>query len=482
LPNFAMTDYSSQGRTRPENIVDLSNCRNHQSYYTCLSRSASADGTIILQGFDARQITGGASGYLRQEFRDLELLDEITRLRYNDVLPASIQGSDRNTLLKLYLEWKGSNYVPPNIPPAIGWKSSDYMSITHHSSIDGWHAVSTRSALSTPLVSMQQTSSTLDREKHHKHLKLPEDQNSMITLKHGACKSKRKGSIENPNAREGTLCKRPKLKHGSIDEIKGTIWDSENYSCAYDAMLTCLYALWIEGPLLWTAQWQKLCLVMTCLTSKYEEVHNDFITMEQARDEIRLLLNCINPNHFPYGHEGTSITDLTYQLFQNQKLEVTTNSLCICTNDPQEMNNTYSCILELRPQFKGKLHRFLNHVLTQSQPRPCISCNETISLTRNIVQAPSTIFFIINDADIEVNRIFSFGGQLPLKYVLKAIIYLGSFHYTLRVITNENKVLFHDGIQTQQRLAEEGSLDKFSNGDLLNCRSKKAVLILYALQ
>ena len=28
VPNFAMTDYNSQGRTRANNVVDLNNCRN----------------------------------------------------------------------------------------------------------------------------------------------------------------------------------------------------------------------------------------------------------------------------------------------------------------------------------------------------------------------------------------------------------------------------------------------------------------------
>jgi hypothetical protein len=70
LPNFAMTDYASQGRTRLDNVVYLNSCRDHQSYYTCLSRSASANGTIIIQGFHESKITGGTSGYLRQEFRN----------------------------------------------------------------------------------------------------------------------------------------------------------------------------------------------------------------------------------------------------------------------------------------------------------------------------------------------------------------------------------------------------------------------------
>ncbi|KAF8416919.1 P-loop containing nucleoside triphosphate hydrolase protein, partial [Boletus edulis BED1] len=64
LPNFAMTDYASQGKTRTFNVVDLSHCQSHHSYYTALSRSSTANGTAIVQGFDVSKITGGLSGWL----------------------------------------------------------------------------------------------------------------------------------------------------------------------------------------------------------------------------------------------------------------------------------------------------------------------------------------------------------------------------------------------------------------------------------
>ena len=102
LPNFSMTDYTSQGKTTPKNPVDLSKGRSHQSYYTCLSRSATPSGTVIVQSFSPRLITCGASGYLRQEFRELELLDEITKLRYEGNLPHHIQGKFRNPLIRAY--------------------------------------------------------------------------------------------------------------------------------------------------------------------------------------------------------------------------------------------------------------------------------------------------------------------------------------------------------------------------------------------
>src|SRR6267154_546743 len=125
LPNFSMTDYTSQGKTRPQNPVDLSNCRSHQSYYTCLSRSATASGTVIVQSFSPRLITCGASGYLRQEFRELELLNEITKLRYEGQLPDHIQGNFRNPLIRAYQTWKGTHNVPDLTRPALKWSAKD---------------------------------------------------------------------------------------------------------------------------------------------------------------------------------------------------------------------------------------------------------------------------------------------------------------------------------------------------------------------
>lgn len=115
LPNFAMTDYSAQGRTRPSNVVDLSGCPTHHSYYTALSRSASAHGTILLYPVDPTKITGEISGWLRQEFRELELLDDITTMCYNGSLPMFINSHRREMLLKQFLQLKGSLYIPLNI-------------------------------------------------------------------------------------------------------------------------------------------------------------------------------------------------------------------------------------------------------------------------------------------------------------------------------------------------------------------------------
>ena len=140
LPNFAITDYTSQGKTRINNPVDLSSARSHQSYYTALSRSASAAGTVILQGFDTYKITGGASGALRQEFRELEMLDDITTLRYNGKLSSSVVGVCRNDLISAFRLLKGEKYVPTKVHQAIRWKENDPFHLSEGTNV-AWRIV-----------------------------------------------------------------------------------------------------------------------------------------------------------------------------------------------------------------------------------------------------------------------------------------------------------------------------------------------------
>ncbi|KAJ3965254.1 hypothetical protein EV361DRAFT_781854, partial [Lentinula raphanica] len=121
LLGFAMTAYASQGQSLSENATDLNTLNDHHAFYTALSRSKTYANTIIVQGFDHKCITGGASGALRKELRDLELLDEITRLRYENKCDSSVQGSTRSVLIESFRKWKGDKYNPPCIHSAIRW-------------------------------------------------------------------------------------------------------------------------------------------------------------------------------------------------------------------------------------------------------------------------------------------------------------------------------------------------------------------------
>ena len=61
IPNFAMIDYSFQGKIWINNVINLNNCKNHQSIYTCLFRESTYERIAIIQEFDDFMIKGGIS-------------------------------------------------------------------------------------------------------------------------------------------------------------------------------------------------------------------------------------------------------------------------------------------------------------------------------------------------------------------------------------------------------------------------------------
>ncbi|KIK66555.1 hypothetical protein GYMLUDRAFT_139695, partial [Collybiopsis luxurians FD-317 M1] len=108
LPLFSLTDYASQGKTRPVNVVQTTTLSSCQSYYTALSRSSNAQHTAIIGEINSNLITGGleSQGWLRQEFRHLEVLDQITQLCYNGKLPSTVKGNCHSSLIESWLGWR----------------------------------------------------------------------------------------------------------------------------------------------------------------------------------------------------------------------------------------------------------------------------------------------------------------------------------------------------------------------------------------
>jgi hypothetical protein len=65
---------------------------------------------------------GGASGALRQEFYELELLDDITMLCFENKLPLKVAMADcRKTLIALFREERGSHYMLCKLHKALRW-------------------------------------------------------------------------------------------------------------------------------------------------------------------------------------------------------------------------------------------------------------------------------------------------------------------------------------------------------------------------
>lgn len=500
LPNFAMTDYASQGRTRPDNVVDLNNCGSHQSYYTCLSRSASADGTIIVQGFDPKMITGGASGYLRQEFRELELLDEITKLKYENILPDHVVGDRRNTIIREFQQWKGTEYVPECVHPALKWNQRDPLHMLEVVCDSPWQMIKNnkinknrdkKTNISDNLGFVSAKGSIpIDIDLRNQKRKWDGDDPQRLPKR--KCIStlvpnqKRKLYLDDDTERPIKRIKKNETSYirNELSECpQGFIWDDENYSCAYDSILTILLAIWSEEPSEWKARFKDMNRVMNVLSSGFNRADNRQDTLESARDKIRHLLHQRKPDTFPYGQVGTQISELTEQLLRSDDIIASSWIRCVDCGDKSDLrNDLQTCVIQCPPRVyydstAACLKKQLKYRYTRKR---CTWCNGEMDVITHFDSIPKILAFSIWDPSLRVSKTVSFGdGDSIVEFHLKGIIYFGNFHYTARVCKNEH-VWFNDGMNTGRNSTYEDLLSKFTDVELSTCRNKTVSIVIYA--
>ncbi|KIM76110.1 hypothetical protein PILCRDRAFT_78092, partial [Piloderma croceum F 1598] len=63
---------------------------------------------------------------------------------------------------------------------------------------------------------------------------------------------------------------------------------------------------------------------------------------------------------------------------------------------------------------------------------------------------------------------------------LRGIIYLGGYHFTARLFDLNGNVWFHDSRTSGDTCEAQGQLSSFDSNRLGVCRSRKAVLAVYA--
>ena len=479
LPNFSMTDYTSQGKTRPKNPVDLSNCRSHQSYYTCLSRSATASGTVIVQLFSPRLITCGASGYLRQEFRELELLDEITKLRYEGNLPDHIQGNFRNPLIRAYQKWKGIDYVPPLTHPALTWSIKDPMPLLPVVTDAPWQIIDKEKAkeIKVETTSIQSGFVTAKGSVSVKSVAVK----GIVYVK-----SEKKRSLEEAEISSASVKKMKTAQmitgYDNSSSPSGLIWDNDNYSCAYDALLTILYKIWSTDTNTWTRRFKKINQRhLKSLSSCFKKYMNGQASFETVRDTIRQELHSQSPDQFPYGTRGTSVSALVSTILAPQSPVAFSTLECTkCEYSELSINDRLEFVLYQKGDTPKSTCNWLGSLQHETH-EICPQCFSEMMQPISFKISPSMLVFEINTRNIKVSKTLKFeqeGRTVVLD--VRGLIYHGDFHFTSRIIGTDGIVWYHDGMTTGSNCENDGDFDKFSSNDLLNCRGKKLILVVYA--
>ncbi|KAJ6626564.1 hypothetical protein B0H10DRAFT_1754209, partial [Mycena sp. CBHHK59/15] len=157
--------------------------------------------------------------------REQELLNEITVLRYENVLPECVQGTYRNQLLRSYQTLKGLGYDLVDLHPALNWRRGDIAKIPEDVVHGAWRLVST------------------DKFK--------------VKDKEPKAASKKRTST--------STSKSPQKKRSTVVAPPApcaTRWDRVNYSCGFDALFAPLYDIWQSHAPKWTDRFsaQNICL------------------------------------------------------------------------------------------------------------------------------------------------------------------------------------------------------------------------------
>jgi len=466
LPNFAMTDYSSQGRTRPDNVVDLHSCHTHQSYYTCLSRSASAEGTIIVQGFDPKVVTGGASGYLRQEFRELEILDEVTRLRYDNKLSDSITGERRNIVIRQFQQCMGTKYVPSNVHPSIRWSEQDPLQELAVMTDAPWQFVK--------------------KLKNQKVASAKSNMTGFIAAKGTApvgvdSLSKKCKSDDDGTEQVSKRFKASEDNNNESDGPQGFIWDGQNYSCAYDSVMTILLSVWSQHPTQWKRQFKDMNRTMNALASGFYQAKEGQRTLETARNKVRRLLHQRDPELFPYGQTGTPVSEMAEKLLRSDNVIASTWIRCVgCGHEDNLNRDLQTCVIQCQEQDTTTSTCLQKRFQEHYPRRRCGHCDGALNKIMRFDLIPKILVFSVSEQSIQVSKKISFcDGDSLVVFGLKGIVYYGDFHYTARVCTG-GSVWFNDGMGSGRECTYERRLTEFTGSDLSSCNGKSASLVLYA--
>ena len=467
LPNFAMTDFASQGKTRPYNPVDLNNCRSHQAYYTALSRSSTAEGTVILQGFDTKKITGKASGALRQEFRDLELLHEITKLHYLGELNESIQGDRRNTLIHTFRQHKGLSYVPYSVHPSIRWNNNDPMLDPIADDLP-W----TISAKATTTHITEQNEEKGNDNKANKcnlHENVKRKETIPLEKEHKT-KIKKTRSFSAKNADDINIDTQSLIP-------SGTTWHQN--SCAYDAILCIIHSIWTSNRDKYTEIFNNMNNeIMSNLASNFWKHASRKKTLDSTRDDMRRYLHDLSVHNFGWG-QFTSVYHVIKYMFTLPVVTMNYKYKCINNHISNARIPDNTCLISAGQTIYPSISEWMTS-MTEETNKSCIICNERLTLIQEFTFPLPLIALDFSHQMLPLVNIFTISIEnTETSYKLRGIIYFGDSHFIARVISDNDMVWFHDGITTGHNLIYEGML----NNDLLlnQCKGKNAIAAIYVM-
>ena len=214
----------------------------------------------------------------------------------------------------------------------------------------------------------------------------------------------------------------------------GILWDSVNYSCAYDTLFSILSNIHSEDFRYWTSVYRQITPHLQNLSKGCINLQsNNNLTLEIIRNQIRSNLYNENPEKFPYGQVGTNIIELAYaMLVDNNSLSTQTITCTYCNSN--SVNSLSDILIHLYNNFDNINKGF--QYWQKHEGHKCNICQSQQTITRNISNSYNLFAFALEHSNIAINKTVQV--QKPNNSFslipLKGIIYIGNNHFTARII------------------------------------------------
>jgi hypothetical protein len=292
---------------------------------------------------------------------------------------------------------------------------------------------------------------------------------------------KRKANIEEEEEATGpSMKKKRKLRvHDTQIGPVGCIWDAQNYSCAYDALLTVLLDIWLYDPQKWTTHFRNINQYMAMLSDGFKDVTGKKTQLENIRDTFRRSLNRKYGNLvFPYGQEGTELAALLEYCLTPKNTPTRRLVYCQSCGTHETPSSTTNHIY--MPSGTKSVNATLK--LLQNGSYNCHNCGTPSPLQTVFSEIPHIMSIMPREWKQQkptklLNVLLLNNKEQNLS--LRGIIYWkNENHFVSRIVTPDSMVWFHDGMSTARTCSYEGQLTQIN--DLTEWNGHRAVAYIYA--
>src|SRR6204780_1543095 len=336
-------------------------------------------------------ITSKATGYLREEFCELEILDEITKMRYKDTFPAKVQGSVKNSLIQSFQKWKWTTYGPPSTHKALKWTARDPLPLLSAVTDTPWQMISKD----------KKNKVVKDEAKGAQTSFMPAKGNIPFNIK---CK------LANEET-SGTSKKQRTLRYHDTPASSpaGLLWYGDDYSCAYDALITVLYDTWTNNTNHWTKVFNSITQEhLKPLASGFKKylMGVDDMSLEDIRDILRKRLHAKHPTEFPTGTAGASAAGLAAKIFDTRKILASASVECTqCDYEEDPVDHRLGFVLYETSNEAISTGLWLKN-LEHHTSKKCPDCSQPLRKSISYNSPPP--LFEINSDNITLNKTIGF--------------------------------------------------------------------------